>query len=97
MSDEITQPPAVTEAFGPLPDNATVQEMTVSVSHTEDSHDGNVPWHELSDSQKIDILHMKVDSIGQQVAWIGSTFQGVLNMVGNLSPLDLFKMARGGK
>lgn len=93
MSDEITQPPAVTEAFTPLPDSTPVD----SVSRTEDPHDGNVPWHELSDSQKIDILHMKVDSIGQQVAWIGSTFQGVLNMVGNLSPMDLFKMARGGK
>jgi hypothetical protein len=96
MSDEITQPPAVAEeptAIEPIP--GSVQIMPASV--VEDPHDGNVPWNELSDSQKLDILHMKVDSIGAQVAWIGQTFQGVINMVGKVSPMDLFKMMRGGK
>lgn len=54
-------------------------------------------WSDLSDSQKLDILHMKVDRIGAQVAWIGQTFQGVIDMVGKVSPMDIFKMMRGGK
>lgn len=85
MSDEI------------IPTEFNSAEPPAVAEISEDPHDGNVPWTELTDSQKLDILHMKVDSIGQQVSWIGSTFQGVLNMVGNLSPMDLFKMVRGGK
>jgi len=92
MDDEIipaefnsVEPPAVTDV-------------------TEDPSAGMKAWGELSDSEKLDVLHMKVDSIGQlvdfigrQVAWIGQTFQGVINTVGKISPVDIFKMMRGGK
>jgi hypothetical protein len=89
--------PAVIELphSGPIPNVEALQEAVVSGTH--DEYGTATPWHELSDSQKMDILHRKVDSIASQVAWIGQTFQGVINMVANVGPMDIFKMMRGGK
>lgn len=81
MSDEIEETPAVTE-FNPDGGNLP---------------DKSVEWHDLTDSQKLDVLKYSIDSIGSQVAWIGQTFQGLINMVGNVGPMDIFKMMRGGK
>lgn len=96
MSDEII--PVDT-----MPESVTVPPAVIE-DNSSDPSEGTTAWPDLTDSQKLDILNMKVDYIGQQsesiagqVAWIGRTFQGVLNMVGSLSPMDLFKMMRGGK
>lgn len=93
MTDEIipaefnsTEPPAVITEHNPDGGNLP-----------DDPNQGVTPWPELSIDQKLDILHMKVDSMSQQVTWIGRTFQGVIDMVGKVSPMDIFKMMRGGK
>lgn len=54
-------------------------------------------WADLTLDQKVDLLHHKMDSVAQQVAWIGQTFQGIIDMVGKVSPMDIFKLMRGGK
>lgn len=89
MSDEITDAPAVTE------DNTAIEPIPGSV--VIDPSEGMLPWPELSIDQKIDILAMKIDAVGNQTTWIGSTLQGIIDMVGKVSPMDVFKMLRGGK
>jgi len=90
MNDEIipvefnsTEPPAVTEE---LPADS----MPPAIAELRD-------WSTLSLDEKVDILHHKMDSVAAQVAWIGQTFQGVINTVGKISPIDIFKMMKGGK
>lgn len=84
MSDEITVIPELSET-------------APAVSEAVDPHESTTAWHELTDSQKLDIIHMKIDAIGNQTSWIGQTLSGIIDMVGKVSPVDIFKMMRGGK
>lgn len=103
MSDEINSTPAVREddktAIDGIPDAVKIvdPEQFIELKTSVHVAQNATPWHELSDSQKLDVLNMKLDSIAERVDWIGQTFQGVINMVGNVSPMDIFKMMRGGK
>lgn len=89
MSDEITQPPAVIEDPHTSFEESANAELAVAPQLS--------PWTELTVSQKLDILHMKVDAMGAQTTWIGGTLQGIIDMVGKVSPMDIFKMMKGGK
>lgn len=95
MSDEInSETPAVTEdntATETIPGAVEMNPVLPSIPL------GEVKWDELTESQKLDVLFTMIHNIGAQVAWIGSTFQGVIDMVGKVGPMDIFKMMRGGK
>lgn len=89
-----------------MPDEITPAEEWTDRAHAEMvevNQADNTPavsatsWHDLTDSQKLDVLNMKVDSIGTQTSWIGQTLSGIIDMVGKVSPMDIFKMMRGGK
>jgi hypothetical protein len=89
MNDEINTETEMPSPTAPAVIESMPEEVNVPQLPTN--------WQDLTDSQKIDILHHKIDMIGANVDWIGKTFQGVINMVGSISPMDLFKMMRGGK
>lgn len=99
MSDEIDYDQVTDEAVAEIADQPAVKIVDPEqFIELKSSIPGNTtPWHNLTDSQKLDVLNMKLDSIATRVDWIGQTFQGVINMVGNVSPMDIFKMMRGGK
>lgn len=92
MSDEIT------EASAPSPETApAVTELVPFEEAAKAEIAAATQWAELTDSQKLDILDRKLDAIGAQTTWIGSTLSGIIDMVGKVSPMDIFKMMRGGK
>lgn len=79
---------------------------------TDDLHDSTVEWSDLSVSQKLDVIHMKLDALaytvdgvdkGQSqiwgaVDWTAKTIDGLSKMAANLNPGDIFKaMLKGGK
>lgn len=95
MSDEINYESVVDEAVAEITESETpAVEMNPALPSIPL---GDVQWDELNTDQKLDILFTMVHNIGAQVSWIGSTFQGLINMVGKVGPMDIFKMMRGGK